>query len=74
MTVTDRFKEAWDQIRAWAKDRWGDKISDADLERVAGQHDQFCHLIGEKCGLSERVARAEVEKALDSINFRAPGV
>jgi len=69
MTPIDILKEKWDQVRAAIKARWGDQITDRDLDQVAYQHDQICHLIGEKCGVSERRARAEFNKILDGISL-----
>ena len=74
MTATDVFKEKWAGIRQWVKEQWGDKITDADLDQVAGQREQLCHLLSEKCGLSERVANQEINKALDSITWQSPFV
>ena len=69
MSAVDIFRKKWNEIRAAVKERWGDKITDADLDRIAGQHEQLCHLLGEKCGLSERRAREEVNKILDSVQL-----
>lgn len=67
MAALDFLKENWQKVKAVVKERWGDKISDAELDAVAGQHEQLCHLIGEKCGLNERRAREEINKILDGI-------
>jgi len=59
--------EKWDEVKAAIRARWGDKVSDADLDGISRQHEEICHLIGGKCGLSQRKAREEVNKVLDGI-------
>ena len=64
--------EKWDEVKAALRRRWGDKISDRDLDEVAHQHDAICHFIGEKCGMGERKAREEVNKVLDGLTVSHP--
>ena len=63
----DVLKEKWDHVRAAIKARWGDKITDAELDAVAGQHEKLCHLIGDKCTMRVHEARGELNKILDGI-------
>jgi uncharacterized protein YjbJ (UPF0337 family) len=64
-------EERWQEIKAAVKKRFGDKITDAELDQVAGQHDQLCHLIGDKCGLSEHQSRREVQTIMDELAMRS---
>ncbi len=74
MAAVDLFKTKWDEIRQAIKARWGDKITDHDLERVAREREQVCHLIGEKCQMSLQKARQELNSILDSIIVSGRGV
>lgn len=71
MSAIDAFKANWQKIREAVKKRWGDKITDRDLDEVAGQREKLCHLLGYKCGLSEREANKELDNILDSITLRS---
>ena len=74
MSAAELFREKWDQVRAAIKARWGNKITDAELDEVKGQHEKACHLIGEKCGMKASEARSEMNKILDGISASRGGV
>ena len=67
MTTLDLLREKWDDVRAALKARWGDKITDAELDEVAGQREKLCHLLGEKCKLGEQAANREINIVLDGL-------
>ena len=71
MSALDTFKDRWEDIRNAVKQRWGDKITDRDLDQVAHQRDELCHLIGEKCGLKQREANRELNAILDGITINS---
>ena len=55
----DRIKGNWKQITGKAKEQWG-KLTDDDLEVVAGHRDQLAGKIQERYG----VAKDEADKQL----------
>jgi uncharacterized protein YjbJ (UPF0337 family) len=57
----DVFEGKWEQIRGQAKAWWG-KLSDDDLDRVAGKFEVFTGLLQEKYGYTLQYATAEIEK------------
>jgi len=62
----DRIKGEWAQVTGKVKEQWG-KLTDDDLEVVAGQRDQLAGKIQERYG----VARDEAEKQLSAWQKRA---
>lgn len=67
--INNLLSEKWDDVKAAIKDRWGDQITDTELDSIAHQHDEICHLIGGKCGLNERQARSEFNKVMDQLTI-----
>ena len=69
MNALDHLMEKWDEVKAAIKKRWGDKITDRDLDKVAGQREQLCHLLVEKCGLPRvEAANREIDTILSGIS------
>jgi uncharacterized protein YjbJ (UPF0337 family) len=56
----DQIKGKWVQIKGAVKERWG-KLTDDDLDVIAGQRDQLIGKIQEKYG----IAREEAQKQVD---------
>ena len=52
------FEGKWMQLRGQIRDWWG-KLAAADLDRVAGNFDQFIGLLQEKYGYTRRRAEEE---------------
>jgi uncharacterized protein YjbJ (UPF0337 family) len=59
----DVFEGKWRQIRGQAKAWWG-KLSDDDLDRVAGKFEVFAGLLQEKYGYTRQHATAEIKKRM----------
>lgn len=57
----DVFEGKWKQIRGQAKTWWG-KLTDDDLNKVAGKFESFLGLLQEKYGYSRERAQEEIEK------------
>jgi uncharacterized protein YjbJ (UPF0337 family) len=57
----DVFVGKWKQIRGEAKAWWG-KLTDDDLDRVAGKFEVFAGLLQEKYGYNRQRASEEVDK------------
>jgi uncharacterized protein YjbJ (UPF0337 family) len=59
----DIFEGKWKQIRGDAKVWWG-KLTDDDLDQVAGKLEALTGLLQEKYGYTREAAADEVEKRL----------
>ena len=57
---SDQFEGKWKQIKGSLKQQWG-KLTDDDLDYIAGSHDRFLGKIQERYG----VAREEAQKRAD---------
>ena len=57
----DVFEGKWEQMRGEAKIWWG-KLTDADLDKVAGQFEVFISLLQEKYGYSRERAVKEIDQ------------
>ena len=55
------FEGKWKQIRGQAKGWWG-RLTDDDLNKVAGKFESFVGLLQEKYGYSRERAQEELEK------------
>jgi len=54
------FEGKWMQLRSQVRDWWGTRrVAAADLDRVAGNFDQFIGLLQEKYGYTRRRAEEE---------------
>src|SRR5687767_15049889 len=60
----DVFEGKWKQVRGEAKVWWG-KLTDDDLDKVAGQFEVFVGLLQEKYGYSREHAEEEIEKQMN---------
>ena len=57
----DAFEGKWKQVRGEARVWWG-KLTDDDLDKVAGRFDVFAGLLQEKYGYSREHAEEEIDK------------
>jgi uncharacterized protein YjbJ (UPF0337 family) len=64
----DRVKGNWNQIKGKVKEQWG-KLTDDDLDVIAGRRDQLYGRIQERHG----VARDEAEKQVKDFERKNPG-
>lgn len=63
----DRIEGNWTQFKGKVKEQWG-KLTDDDLDIIAGKRDQLLGRIQERHG----IARDEAEKQLDAFRERNP--
>lgn len=63
----DQIEGNWTQFKGKVKEQWG-KLTDDDLDIIAGKRDQLLGRIQERHGL----AKEEAEKQLDSFQERNP--
>lgn len=59
----DVFAGKWKQVQGEAKVWWG-KLTDDDVDKVAGRFDMLVGLIQEKYGYSHEQAQKEIQKRL----------
>jgi uncharacterized protein YjbJ (UPF0337 family) len=57
----DQIEGKWTQYKGKARERWG-KLTDDDLERIAGKKDQLVGAIQEKYGIAREAAETQVEE------------
>jgi uncharacterized protein YjbJ (UPF0337 family) len=57
----DIFVGKWKQMRGQAKIWWG-KLTDDDLEKVAGNYDNLTGLLQQKYGYTKQQAEEEINK------------
>jgi uncharacterized protein YjbJ (UPF0337 family) len=60
---SESFRQEWSHLRAQIN-HWWDKLTDVDVERVAGQKDQLVRLLQEKYGYARERAEQEVNHRL----------
>ena len=59
----DVFEGQWKQIRGQARTWWG-KLTDDDLDKVAGKFDQFVGVLQEKYGYTREAAEKEINQRM----------
>ena len=64
----DRIEGSWKQVKGKVKEQWG-KLTDDDLDVIAGRRDQLLGRIQERHGL----ARDEAERQVKSFEKVNPG-
>ncbi len=62
----DQVQGKWKQIKGQAKTRWG-KLTDDDLDVIAGQRDQLVGRIQERYGIAKDQAQSEVDEWNESL-------
>ena len=63
----DRISGSWKQVKGKLKEQWG-KLTDDDLDVIAGRRDQLLGRIQQRHGL----AKDEAERELESFERRNP--
>ena len=57
----DRIEGNWKQFKGKAKEQWG-KLTDDDLDVVAGKRDQLTGRIQERYGIAKDAAEREIDE------------
>jgi uncharacterized protein YjbJ (UPF0337 family) len=63
MATDDILKGMWKQVRGEAKSQWG-KLTDDELDQVAGERDKLLGLLQEKYGYAKARAEQEIDEFL----------
>ena len=59
----DVFEGKWKQMRGQVREWWG-KLTDDDLDKVAGKYDKFVGVLQEKYGYTRERAEEEFDRRL----------
>jgi uncharacterized protein YjbJ (UPF0337 family)/ElaB/YqjD/DUF883 family membrane-anchored ribosome-binding protein len=63
----DTFESWWTSVH-WEITSWWDKLTDVDLEKVAGKKDALVALVQERCQYTRERAQQEVDRRLQEYN------
>ena len=63
----DQLKGNWTQFKGEAKRRWG-RLTDDDLDKIAGRFEMFIGLLQEKYGYSRARAEQEIEQHMKTFD------
>jgi uncharacterized protein YjbJ (UPF0337 family) len=63
----DEIKGNWTQLKGKARSTWG-RLTDDDLERVAGQREQLAGALQEKYGWAKDEVERQVEQFIESLD------
>jgi len=66
--TNDVLEGKWKQLRGQAKEWWG-KLTDDDLDRVAGKSEQLIGLLQEKYGYTRQQAEKEFNRRLNDLKL-----
>jgi uncharacterized protein YjbJ (UPF0337 family) len=67
---TDTFEGQWRQMRGELRSWWG-RLSDNDLEKVAGKKDRLIGMLQEKYGYTREAAQQEIDRRLREYDDRS---
>ena len=56
----EQIEGSWKQMKGKAKQRWG-KLTDDDLDVIAGKHDELVGTLQKRMGIAREQAEREVE-------------
>ena len=59
----DILEGKWKQVRGQAKEWWG-KLTDDDLDKVAGKYERLAGVLQEKYGYTKQQAEEEINRRL----------
>jgi len=57
----DQVEGKWKQLRGGVKEKWG-KLTDDDLDRIAGKRDQFIGRLQERYGIAKEEAQNQADQ------------
>ena len=69
---TDILEGKWKQLRGELKGWWG-RLTDDDLDQIAGSKDKLVGKIQERYGYSRDRAEREIDERMGSYDYEHPG-
>lgn len=63
----DQLQGKWKQSKGQFREKWG-KLTDDDLDVIAGKRDQLVGRIQERYGLAKEVAQEQADAFVDAMN------
>jgi uncharacterized protein YjbJ (UPF0337 family) len=63
----DRVEGNWRQLKGTVKEQWG-KLTDDQIDEIAGRRDQLIGLVQEKYGIERDKAEREVDGWVSKLN------
>jgi hypothetical protein len=71
--MEEKLTKYWTEIKRAILSRWGHQVREEDLEEPMS-YEQLCDYFGEKCNLRREQAEERVDRVVQEIEFRPPGV
>ncbi len=66
--VWDQIEGKWKQLRGQVRTQWG-KLTDDDLEQIAGRKDILAGKLQERYGIAKEEANAQIERWENTLRF-----
>ena len=63
----DQLQGKWKQMRGSVRERWG-KLTDNDLDMIAGNRDKFIGIVQERYGIAKEEAQKKTDEWLTSLH------
>ena len=57
----DRIEGKWKQLKGVVREKWG-KLTDDDINQIAGQHDRLVGKVQERYGIAKEEAEKQVKE------------
>ncbi len=64
----DMMVDQWEQMKSRVKQRWG-RLTDDQLNRISGYHDELAGLIRERYGYTHEKARKGVDEFIQRLDL-----
>jgi len=64
----DMMVDKWEQMKSRVKQRWG-RLTDEQLNRISGNHDELAGLIRERYGYTHEKARKGVDEFIQRLDL-----
>ena len=71
--MEEKLTKYWNEIKRAILSRWGHQVREEDLEEPMS-YEQLCDYFGEKCNLRREQAEERLDRVVQEIEFRPPGV
>ena len=65
---SDQLQGKWKELKGMARERWG-RLTDDDLDVIAGQHEQLVGRIQNRYGIAKEEAQKQVDEWMKTGDF-----